>query len=178
MDTFKLVSSYQPTGDQPEAISKLVAGLRAGYSGQTLLGVTGSGKTFTMANIIAVSYTHLTPSPTGLWRKYFSCCSIGKSGFERGRRTGTQTDRSLSGAQQCAHSEIFLPPRPFAGSSIYRDPRNSSGISNAGTKRSCICKVQNGPFPGYGLPLVPPGETLYPFIDLQSPCNFNIRKRE
>lgn len=53
MDTFKLVSSYQPTGDQPEAISKLVAGLRAGYSGQTLLGVTGSGKTFTMANIIA-----------------------------------------------------------------------------------------------------------------------------
>lgn len=53
MDTFKLVSNYHPTGDQPQAISKLVAGLRAGYSGQTLLGVTGSGKTFTMANIIA-----------------------------------------------------------------------------------------------------------------------------
>lgn len=53
MDTFKLVSNYRPTGDQPQAISKLVAGLRAGYSGQTLLGVTGSGKTFTMANIIA-----------------------------------------------------------------------------------------------------------------------------
>ena len=44
MDTFKLVSNYRPTGDQPQAISKLVAGLRAGYSGQTLLGVTGSGK--------------------------------------------------------------------------------------------------------------------------------------
>ena len=53
MDTFKLVSNYRPTGDQPQAISNLVAGLRAGYSGQTLLGVTGSGKTFTMANIIA-----------------------------------------------------------------------------------------------------------------------------
>ena len=53
MEHFELVSPYQPTGDQPLAIDKLVAGLRAGYSGQTLLGVTGSGKTFTMANVIA-----------------------------------------------------------------------------------------------------------------------------
>ena len=53
MEHFELVSPYQPTGDQPQAIDKLVAGLRAGYSGQTLLGVTGSGKTFTMANVIA-----------------------------------------------------------------------------------------------------------------------------
>ncbi len=53
MDRFKLVSDYQPTGDQPEAIDKLVEGLNAGYRDQTLLGVTGSGKTFTMANIIA-----------------------------------------------------------------------------------------------------------------------------
>ena len=53
MEHFDLVSPYQPTGDQPQAIDKLVAGLRAGYSGQTLLGVTGSGKTFTMANVIA-----------------------------------------------------------------------------------------------------------------------------
>ncbi|MBR5453966.1 MAG: hypothetical protein IKV54_07800, partial [Clostridia bacterium] len=52
VDRFKLVSDYQPTGDQPEAIDKLVEGLNAGYRGQTLLGVTGSGKTFTMANII------------------------------------------------------------------------------------------------------------------------------
>lgn len=50
---FKLVSSYQPTGDQPQAIAKLVEGLQHGDKEQTLLGVTGSGKTFTMANIIA-----------------------------------------------------------------------------------------------------------------------------
>ncbi len=50
---FKLVSKFQPTGDQPEAIDALVEGLEKGHSEQTLLGVTGSGKTFTMANIIA-----------------------------------------------------------------------------------------------------------------------------
>jgi len=50
---YKLTSAYKPTGDQPEAISALVAGLQAGDKGQTLLGVTGSGKTFTMANVIA-----------------------------------------------------------------------------------------------------------------------------
>ena len=52
MPNFKLVSKYQPTGDQPEAIRKLVDGVLAGEKEQTLLGVTGSGKTFTMANII------------------------------------------------------------------------------------------------------------------------------
>ena len=52
-DKFELVSPYKPTGDQPEAIKKLAEGLRRGYKEQTLLGVTGSGKTFTMANIIA-----------------------------------------------------------------------------------------------------------------------------
>ena len=51
--TFKLVSPYQPTGDQPEAIKKLVEGVQRGDRCQTLLGVTGSGKTFTMANVIA-----------------------------------------------------------------------------------------------------------------------------
>lgn len=50
---FKLVSNYEPTGDQPQAIEKLVDGVNKGYNEQTLLGVTGSGKTFTMANIIA-----------------------------------------------------------------------------------------------------------------------------
>ncbi len=50
---FKLVSPYQPTGDQPEAIQQLVAGVQRGDRCQTLLGVTGSGKTFTMANVIA-----------------------------------------------------------------------------------------------------------------------------
>lgn len=49
---FKLVSEYQPTGDQPEAIKALVEGFRRGNQCQTLLGVTGSGKTFTMANVI------------------------------------------------------------------------------------------------------------------------------
>ena len=53
MPEFKLVSDYKPTGDQPKAIRELVDGLRKGYKYQTLLGVTGSGKTFTMANIIA-----------------------------------------------------------------------------------------------------------------------------
>ena len=50
---FKLCSSYQPTGDQPQAIKELVDGVNAGTPYQTLLGVTGSGKTFTMANVIA-----------------------------------------------------------------------------------------------------------------------------
>ncbi len=52
MPKFELVSKYQPTGDQPAAIEQLTAGIRAGFREQTLLGVTGSGKTFTMANII------------------------------------------------------------------------------------------------------------------------------
>lgn len=49
---FKLTSDFEPTGDQPEAIRQLVAGLKAGDPAQTLLGVTGSGKTFTVANVI------------------------------------------------------------------------------------------------------------------------------
>ena len=53
MDHFELVSDYKPAGDQPEAIDKLVEGINSGMKEQTLLGVTGSGKTFTMANVIA-----------------------------------------------------------------------------------------------------------------------------
>ena len=49
---FKLHSKYQPTGDQPQTIEKLVNSINAGNREQTLLGVTGSGKTFTMANVI------------------------------------------------------------------------------------------------------------------------------
>lgn len=52
---FKLHSKYSPTGDQPEAIGKLLESIDSGHQYQTLLGVTGSGKTFTMANIIARS---------------------------------------------------------------------------------------------------------------------------
>ena len=53
MDHFKLVAPYKPTGDQPQAIEKIVKGLKNGDQNQVLMGVTGSGKTFTMANIIA-----------------------------------------------------------------------------------------------------------------------------
>src|SRR4028118_1626649 len=50
---FRLTSEYQPTGDQPVAIQQLVRGIHAGEPAQTLLGVTGSGKTFTIANVVA-----------------------------------------------------------------------------------------------------------------------------
>ena len=53
MDHFKLHSEYKPTGDQPQAIEKLVKGFQEGNQFETLLGVIGSGKTFTMANVIA-----------------------------------------------------------------------------------------------------------------------------
>ena len=63
MSEFQLVTRFEPAGDQPEAIRQLVEGIEAGLAHQTLLGVTGSGKTFSIANVIAqvpVSYTHLT----------------------------------------------------------------------------------------------------------------------
>src|SRR5215475_9864817 len=50
--TFELAADYKPAGDQPQAIAKLVDGLESGLAHQTLLGVTGSGKTFTIANVI------------------------------------------------------------------------------------------------------------------------------
>jgi len=53
MAIFNLNNTFKPAGDQPEAIEKLTAGLREGQKCQTLMGVTGSGKTFTMANVIA-----------------------------------------------------------------------------------------------------------------------------
>lgn len=77
---FKLESSYQPTGDQPEAIRQLVHGLRSGYPAQVLLGVTGSGKTFTVANVIqevqkpTLILTHnktLTAQLYGEFREFF-----------------------------------------------------------------------------------------------------------
>src|SRR2546427_4131955 len=53
MSEFQVVSEFQPAGHQPKAIAELLDGLRRGYREQTLLGVTGSGKTFTMANVLA-----------------------------------------------------------------------------------------------------------------------------
>ena len=61
---FKLHSEYQPTGDQPQAIEALVEGFKQGNQCETLLGVTGSGKTFTMANVIAA----LNKPTTKPWR--------------------------------------------------------------------------------------------------------------
>ncbi len=78
--SFKLTSDYQPTGDQPEAIRKLVEGIQANEPAQVLLGVTGSGKTFTMANLIAqldrpaLILTHnktLTAQLYGEFREFF-----------------------------------------------------------------------------------------------------------
>ena len=51
-ERFRLAAEFEPAGDQPEAIAGLIDGLRSGLSRQTLLGVTGSGKTFTIANVI------------------------------------------------------------------------------------------------------------------------------
>ena len=60
MSLFKLHSEYKPGGDQPKAIKELLAGLEAGEKSQMLLGITGSGKTFTMANVIAASNSQLS----------------------------------------------------------------------------------------------------------------------
>ena len=57
----KVVSPFEPAGDQPAAIKALVEGLEAGLAHQTLLGVTGSGKTFSIANVIAQSQPHAYP---------------------------------------------------------------------------------------------------------------------
>ena len=61
---FKLTSKYKPTGDQPEAIKELTEGLKRGDKSQVLLGVTGSGKTFTMANVTSPPLFYRT---TRLW---------------------------------------------------------------------------------------------------------------
>ena len=76
MDTFRLHSDFQPSGDQPEAIRKLSDGLRRGLDKQTLLGVTGSGKTFTIANVIqdlqrpALILTHNKTLAAQLYREF------------------------------------------------------------------------------------------------------------
>ena len=74
MDHFELISEYAPTGHQPQAIEQLVKGFKEGNQCQTLLGVTGSGKTFTMANVIAQlnkpsTHNRLTTKP---WQRSFT----------------------------------------------------------------------------------------------------------
>jgi len=63
MPEFRLESQYSPAGDQPQAIDKLVEGVRAGAREQTLMGVTGSGKTFTVANVIQEIHRSRRRSP-------------------------------------------------------------------------------------------------------------------
>ena len=63
MPDFKIHSPYQMAGDQPEAVAKLVEGINNGLTEQTLMGVTGSGKTFTMANIIEQTQRTITRWP-------------------------------------------------------------------------------------------------------------------
>ena len=80
-DQFELVSPFQPTGDQPEAIDALVKSIEAGNRMQTLKGVTGSGKTFTMANIIQ----RINP-PRWFWRIIKHClpsCAANSRSFSR-----------------------------------------------------------------------------------------------
>ena len=75
MDKFILHSAYQPTGDQPQAIEKLAEGVLRGDKEQVLLGVTGSGKTFTMANVIAgVNKPTLVLAHNKTCLLYTSCC--------------------------------------------------------------------------------------------------------
>ena len=68
---FELVTHFQPAGDQPQAIEKLVSGIEQGFRNQLLLGVTGSGKTYTMANVIAqtqrptIIMATIVPTPRG-----------------------------------------------------------------------------------------------------------------
>ena len=79
MDKFQLVSDYKLSGDQPEAVDALVKGIESGMREQTLMGVTGSGKTFTMANVIArINRPTLAPNvtPASTDSRKSSVCSL------------------------------------------------------------------------------------------------------
>ena len=83
-DRFELVSPFQPTGDQPEAIDALVKSIETGNRMQTLKGVTGSGKTFTMANIIQrINRPTLVLATIKRWRR--SCAASSRSSSRRMR---------------------------------------------------------------------------------------------
>jgi len=88
MSSFKLEAPFKPTGDQPQAIEKLVDGFKDGLQHQTLLGVTGSGKTFTMANVIesyskptlVISHNKtLAARLTSEYRQFFPEAAVGLS---------------------------------------------------------------------------------------------------
>ena len=99
MDHFELVSEYAPTGDQPQAIEQLVKGFKEGNQFETLLGVTGSGKTFTMANVIqqlnkpTLIIAHnktLAAQLYGEFKEFFSeqCSGVFRLLVCRGRKMG------------------------------------------------------------------------------------------
>ena len=72
MDHFELVSEYAPTGDQPQAIADLVKGFKEGNQCETLLGVTGSGKTFTMAKTLIIAHNKtLAAQLYGEFKEFF-----------------------------------------------------------------------------------------------------------
>ena len=75
MDRFELVSEYKPTGDQPQAIADLVNGFKEGNQCETLLGVTGSGKTFTKANVNQQISQRLSLHTIKLWLHSFTASS-------------------------------------------------------------------------------------------------------
>ena len=82
---YELTSAYKPTGDQPEAIAQLTEGVLQGVPAQTLLGVTGSGKTFTIANVIAninKPTLILSHNKTLAWGCFYRGC-LGTVGTER-----------------------------------------------------------------------------------------------
>ena len=79
MDHFELVSEYKPTGDQPQAIEQLVKGFKEGNQCETLLGVTGSGKTFTDSRFIKhIFQSAVKPE---LYRRFFCSYTFPKSGI-------------------------------------------------------------------------------------------------
>ncbi|MEI9864147.1 MAG: DEAD/DEAH box helicase family protein [Limisphaerales bacterium] len=118
---FELVSDYAPAGDQPQAIAKLTEGVLSGAKHQTLLGVTGSGKTFTIANVIKnVDKPTLVISHTKRWPRSFTPSS--KVFFQT-------TPSNISSA-----TSIITSPRPTS-----RAVTRSSKRTPAVTRRSNAC---------------------------------------
>jgi len=113
---FKLTAPFAPTGDQPAAIASLVGGVRAGRRWQTLLGVTGSGKTFTIANVIAE-----LDRPTLV--------------FSHNKTLAAQLYGELKGFFPGSAVEYFIsPPRPSS-----RPRTRTSRRTPASTTRSSAC---------------------------------------
>ena len=129
---FKLVSEFEPAGDQPEAIDQLVDGLRRGVKHQTLLGVTGSGKTFTMANVIE----RTQPAHDRHFPQQDPCGAAvpGIQGLFPGKRGGIFRESSTI---TTSRKHIFLRP-----TRISRKPRKSTTRSTGfvSKRRHLLCQ--------------------------------------